>query len=77
MQEVLNVFFSNVKDVVIVRTDNQVAIIYGYNKNTFKYYGLIDSIPLNKSFEDLSKFHLLPGITSFCFYLHEKNRITE
>jgi hypothetical protein len=42
-----------------------------------KYYGLIDSIPLNKSFEDLSKYHLLPGATSFCFYLHDKNRVTE
>jgi hypothetical protein len=42
-----------------------------------KYYGLIDSIPLNRSLEDFSKYHLLSGATSFCFHLHDKNRITE
>jgi hypothetical protein len=38
---------------------------------------LIDSIPLNKNFEDFSKYHLLPAAKSFCFHLHDKNRITE
>jgi hypothetical protein len=77
MKEVLDAFFSNTKEVVIVRTDNQVAVIYGHNKNTLKYYGLIDSIPLNKNFEDFSKYHLFPAAKSFCFHLHDKNRITE
>lgn len=40
MEEVLNEFWRNVKSTVIVRTPEEAAVIYGYNSNTCKYYGL-------------------------------------
>ena len=44
IEEVMDVFWGNVLSTLIVKTHDKAAVIYGYNSDTSKYYGMFDSI---------------------------------
>ena len=60
MESVLDKFFSSVKHTLIMRTDDECCIVYGYNNDTRKYYGFLDQLPLGKTLEELAEYHQLP-----------------
>lgn len=43
-----------------MRTDDECCIIYGYNSDTRKYYGILDQLPLGTTLEELAEYHQLP-----------------
>jgi hypothetical protein len=49
MKEVMNLFWDNVKATVIIKTPDKAVVVYGYNSDTCKYYGMFDSIQSNVS----------------------------
>ena len=67
MEEVLDVFFNNVEHSVIIRTEDECSIVYGYNRDTKKYYGLLDKIPFGKTLEELAIHHQLPTSLGICY----------
>lgn len=49
MEEVMDIFWENVLATLIIKTRDKAAVIYGYNLDTSKYYGMFDSIQPNAS----------------------------
>jgi hypothetical protein len=49
IKEVLNTFWDNLKATTIIKTHDKAAVIYGYNSDTSKYYGMFESIAPNVS----------------------------
>ena len=74
IEEVLDAFFKNVDNTVIIRTEDECTIIYGLNSDTKKYYGIFDNIPFGKTLEELAIYHQLPASLGICYYLHDKGR---
>jgi hypothetical protein len=49
MEEVMDVFWDSVLATLVIKTHDKAAVIYGYNSDTSKYYGMFDSIQTNAS----------------------------
>ena len=76
MEEVMDVFWKNVAATVIIKTHDKAAVIYGYNSDTCKYYGMFDSVQPNASIQTIASYHALPWIEE-CkgFELFDKDRV--
>ena len=44
IEEVMDVFWESVLSTLILKTHDKAAVIYGYNSDTSKYYGMFDSV---------------------------------
>jgi hypothetical protein len=61
---------------VIVKTHDKVAVIYGYNSDTSKYYGMFDSVQPNASIQTIASYHALPWVeTCKGIELFDKDRV--
>jgi len=62
MEEVMDVFWSNVLSTLIIKTHDKAAVIYGYNSDTSKYYGMFDSVQPNHNIQKIASYHALPWV---------------
>ena len=76
IEEVMDVFWGNVLSTLIVKTHDKAAVIYGYNSDTSKYYGMFDSIEPNATIQKISAYHALPWVeTCKGIELFDKDRV--
>lgn len=60
IDEAVTVFFNNIKHTVFIFTDDVVCLIYGYNKQSRKYYGVLQNRPYGKTIEEYVKRYAVP-----------------
>ena len=62
--EAVAVFFNNIKYTILIFTDDVVCLIYGYNAQSRKYYGMLQNRPYGKNIEEFVKRYAVPS--RFC-----------
>lgn len=67
-------FWNNVKGTIIIYTESIVCIIYGYNSDTRKYYGVMGAYPYGKSIKELVKRYAVPKLDCHTYRLYTKNK---
>ena len=60
VDEAITVFFSGIKRTIFIFTDDVVCLIYGYNAQSRKYYGILQNRPYSKNIEEFVKRYAIP-----------------
>ena len=68
------IFWSNIKSTVIIYTESVLSIIYGYNSDTKRYYGVMGTYPYDKTIKEIVKRYAVPLIDCHTYRLYEKGR---
>jgi hypothetical protein len=68
------IFWSNINSTVIIYTESVLCIIYGYNSDTKRYYGVMGTYPYCKNIKEIVKRYAVPLIDCHTYRLYEKER---
>ena len=68
------IFWNNINSTVIIYTDSIICIVYGYNSDTKRYYGVMGTYPYGKSINEIVKRYSVPLIDCHTYRIHEKER---
>ena len=68
------IFWNNVKSTIIIYTESTICIVYGYNSDTRRYYGVMGTYPYGKSIKEIVKRYAVPLVDCHTCQLYEKNR---
>lgn len=62
--EAIATFFNHVKRTALIFTDEAVCLLYGFNKYSKKYYGMLQNRPYGRTVEEFVKRYAVP--LKFC-----------
>jgi hypothetical protein len=68
------IFWKNITSTVILYTESLVYIVYGYNSDTSRYYGVSGTYPYGKNIKELVKRYAVPLLDCHTYRIYEKGR---
>lgn len=68
------IFWTNIASTIIIYTESTIAIIYGYNSDTHRYYGVMGTYPYGKNIKEIVKRYAIPLIDCHTYRLYDKDR---
>jgi len=68
------IFWTNVKSTIVICTESTICIVYGYNSDTRRYYGVMGAYPYGKTIKEIVKRYAVPLVDCHTYRLYGKNR---